>query len=236
MSKVNFSELNTGDKFSEVSHYDLVSKTSKEATFLHYGSGKKVTLSKDYVESFLTTAETYQDEVKVGKEDKYWTAKQIAEAETDGKLPKNHKVEVGDIRLPGIKTIFESIPVNADVFTACYKKKDAPLTKKEYAERMRTQKDKALDKIKKAATAKKGVAAVAAEVIEELQNNPIRDTVEGELRVLRGYKVQFKSSDGHFKCIDMDLDHTKDPSSATRPVNINTLEWLVYKGTKYIVE
>ena len=32
-----------------------------------------------------------------------------------------------------------------------------------------------------------------------IQNNPIKDFIEGEDRVLRGYKMQFVSRDGKYK-------------------------------------
>lgn len=54
----------------------------------------------------------------------------------------------------------------------------------------------------------------------ELINNPILPYEEGEDRVLRGYKIQFE-------CVDM---------ADIRPVNINTIKWLIFNGVKYIVE
>ncbi len=71
--------------------------------------------------------------------------------------------------------------------------------------------------------------------LEHVQNNPIKDYIEGESRILRGYKIQFSSRDGRYDCIDMDID-TSEKESAIRPVNINTIEYLIYNNVKYIVE
>ena len=57
----------------------------------------------------------------------------------------------------------------------------------------------------------------------------------GEDRVLRGYKVQFASRDGRYDCVDMDIVRT-DKESGIRPVNINTIKWLIFNGVKYIVK
>lgn len=56
-----------------------------------------------------------------------------------------------------------------------------------------------------------------------------------EDRVLRGYKMQFVSRDGKYKCMDMDV--VRGPKeTGERLVNINTISQLVYNGVKYVVE
>lgn len=65
--------------------------------------------------------------------------------------------------------------------------------------------------------------------------NPILGFEEGEDRVLRGYKVQFESRDGKYNCVDMDIERT-EKESGVRPVNINSLKWLIFNGVKYIVK
>lgn len=82
---------------------------------------------------------------------------------------------------------------------------------------------------------KKGVANAAKNLITELVNNPVLPYEEGEDRVLRGYKIQFESRDGRYDCVDMDITKT-DKESGIRPVNINTIKWLIFNGVKYIVE
>ena len=79
---------------------------------------------------------------------------------------------------------------------------------------------------------KKGVAEAAKKFAEELIKNPILPYEEGEDRVLRGFKIQFESRDGRYNCIDMDIEDTNN----VRPVNINTIKWIILGGTKYVVE
>ena len=79
---------------------------------------------------------------------------------------------------------------------------------------------------------KKGVADATKRFAEELITHPILPYEEGEDRVLRGFKIQFESRDGRYNCVDMDI---KDNNNI-RPVNINTIKWLIIGGTKYVVE
>lgn len=89
--------------------------------------------------------------------------------------------------------------------------------------------------IDKAKKQKKSMAVAYKEALEFIQNNPVKDYIEGEDRVLRGYKMQFVSRDGRYDCVDMDIVKT-DKESGIRPVNILTIKWLIYNGVKYIVE
>jgi hypothetical protein len=73
------------------------------------------------------------------------------------------------------------------------------------------------------------------EALEFIQNNPIKDYIEGEDRVLRGYKLQFVSRDGKYKCLDMDIKKS-DKETGERLVNINTIEKLIFNGVLYIVK
>lgn len=82
---------------------------------------------------------------------------------------------------------------------------------------------------------KKGVANAAKNLVTELVNNPVLPYEEGEDRVLRGYKIQFESRDGRYNCIDMDIQQT-DKEFGVRPVNINTIKYLIFDGVKYVVE
>ena len=207
--KVNIKEIEVGDIFSEESHY-VVNKVAKDKVeFLHLESGKKVSLSNEYVANLLNTSDQYDNEVKVGKEDK-----------KDG--------------TPGIRTIFENIK-SSEVFTVVFKKQDKPKTKKAVEAEKETQRNKAVAIIDKAKKAKKSMATAYKEALEFIQNNPIKDYIEGEERVLRGYKMQFVSRDGKYRCMDMDINRT-DKETGERLVNINTISQLIYNGTKYIVD
>lgn len=207
--KVNIKEIEVGDIFSEESHY-VVNKIAKnKVEFLHLESGKKVSLSNEYVANLLNTSDQYDNEVKVGKEDK-----------KDG--------------TPGIRTIFENIK-SSEVFTVVFKKQDKPKTKKAVETEKETQRNEAVAIIDKAKKAKKSMATAYKEALEFIQNNPIKDYIEGEERVLRGYKMQFVSRDGKYRCMDMDINRT-DKETGERLVNINTISQLIYNGTKYIVD
>lgn len=207
--KVNIKEIEVGDIFSEESHY-VVNKVAKDKVeFLHLESGKKVSLSNEYVANLLNTSDQYDNEVKVGKEDK-----------KDG--------------TPGIKTVFENIK-SSEVFTVVFKKQDKPKTKKAVEAEKETQRNEAVAIIDKAKKAKKSMATAYKEALEFIQNNPIKDYIEGEERVLRGYKMQFVSRDGKYRCMDMDITRT-DKETGERLVNINTISQLIYNGTKYIVD
>lgn len=206
--KVNIKEIEVGDIFSEESHY-VVNKVAKDRVeFLHVESGKKVSLNNEYVANLLNTSDQYDNEVKVGKEDK-----------KDG--------------TPGIRTIFENIK-SSEVFTVVFKKQDKPKTKKAIEAEKEAQRAEAVALIDKAKKAKKSMAVAYKEALEFIQNNPVKDYIEGEDRILRGYKMQFVSRDGKYRCMDMDITRT-DKETGERLVNINTISQLIYNGTKYIV-
>lgn len=120
----------------------------------------------------------------------------------------------------GIRSIFEGIH-GSQVFTVCFKKQDTPKSQRKL--------NAEIDTIQKN---KKGVAEAAKKFAEELIKNPILPYEEGEDRVLRGFKIQFESRDGRYNCIDMDIEDTNN----VRPVNINTIRWIILGGTKYVVE
>lgn len=207
--KVNLKEIEVGDVFSEESHY-VVEKINKDSVeFRHLESGKTVKLSNEYVQSLLNTSDQYEKEIKVSKEDK-----------KDG--------------TPGIRTIFEGIK-SSEVFTVVFKKQDKPKTKKALEEEKAAQRAEAVTLIEKAKKAKKSMATAYKEALELIQNNPIKDVIEGKDRVLRGYKMQFVSRDGKYRCMDMDITRTSK-ETGERLVNINTISHLIYNGVKYIVE
>lgn len=198
--------LKVGDVLSETSHYVVDRVTSQGVIVNHFESGDQVKLGLGYIEGYIDSADEALVEVKVTKEDK-----------KDGTR--------------GIRSIFEGIHTS-QVFTVCFKKQDKPKTQKalnaEIASLIAGFSEE-VDTIKKN---KKGVADAAKKFAEELIKNPILPYEEGEDRVLRGFKVQFESRDGRYNCVDMDI---KDENNI-RPVNINTIKWLIFNGIKYIVE
>lgn len=221
MTKIKISEIHVGDCFSEISRMTVKEVTPTTVKFNHVESKQEIELTHQYVENLLQCAEQYHKEVKVGMLDKYWTAKQLTDA-------KNTTNQVGDLRLEGIRTIFENVR-SSDVFTVCFRKADVKLSKSAYEAKVNEVIDTAINAIEKARTGKKSVSDVAKEQLQSIVTNPVLDYVQGEERVLRGYKIQFTSNDGRYDCFDMDIN-------AVRPVNINSILYFVYQGVKYIVE
>lgn len=207
--KVNVSEIRVGDVFSEESHYNVKSIGKDSIVFIHLESGKEVKLSISYVQGLLNTSDQFHETKEVTREDK-----------KDG--------------TPGIRTIFESIK-SSEVFTVVFKKQDKPKTKKQINEEREAQREKAIELIDKAKKQKKSMAVAYKTALEYIQDNPILDYVEGEERVLRGFKLQFVSRDGKYRCLDMDIERTSK-ETGERLVNINTIKWLIFGGKKYIVK
>lgn len=207
--KVNLREIEVGDIFSEESHYIVKEVKSGSVVFKHLESGKTANLSNEYVCNMLNTSDQYEKEVKVTREDK-----------KDG--------------TPGIRTIFEGIK-SSEVFTVVFKKQDKAKTKKQFESEKEAQRMEAISMIDRAKGQKKSMATAYKEALEFVQSNPIKDYIEGEDRILRGFKIQFVSRDGKYRCVDMDIEKT-EKDTGERLVNINTISQLIYNGVKYTVE
>lgn len=198
--------IKAGHLLSESSHYIVKRVEGSRLICKHVESGDEVALGEEYALKYTNSADEYVDTVKVGKEDK-----------KDG--------------TPGIRTIFEQIH-SAQVFTVCFTKQDKPKTIKALKAEKEAQREQAVELIEKAKKNKKSMAEAYKVALEFIQDNPISTTTKGEERVLRGYKVQFDSRDGRYNCIDVDITDENN----IRPVNINTIKWLIFNGVKFIVE
>lgn len=198
--------INVGDVLSESSHYVVERIIGDTIQLVHHESGQHISINRGYVKAFLHSADEVNETVEVTKEDK-----------KDG--------------TPGIRTIFEGIH-SGQVFTVCFKKQDKQRSKKADIEARTEAFVAAIDRAK---AQKKSISDVARKHFSDLMLNPILGFEEGEDRVLRGYKVQFESRDGKYNCVDMDIERT-DRESGVRPVNINTIKYLIYNGVKYIVK
>lgn len=198
------------DVLSEVSHYKVIGINADDSIrVVHTESGDVVNIGESYVRNYIKSGDNYDREVEVTKEDK-----------KDGTL--------------GIRSIFEGIH-SGQVFTVCFKKQDKPKSMRKLQEEIDTIVEQFSNTIDTVKNNKKGIANAAKNLITELVNNPILPYEEGEDRVLRGYKIQFESRDGRYDCVDMDIVRT-DKESGIRPVNILTIKWLIFNGTKYIVK
>ena len=216
----NIKDVQIGDVFSEVSMYKVVAVNNDTVDLKHQATQETVSMSHQYVEKMLSSADQYTQEVHCGIEDKFWTAKQIADA-------KRTDVQVGDIRVPGMKTIWDSL--GQTVFCVEFVKKATPLSKKAYDAAVQAKMDEVAEAIEKAQRSKKGVGNVAKEEVLKLINNPILNHIPGEVRTMRAYKLQHTSTDGQYAVMDMD-------KGEKRSVNLPTVSCIVVNGVKYIKE
>ena len=209
MAIEQINQLKQGSIISESSHYIVNRVLGSTVHLKHFESGEDVQIGISYLKNYTNSADLYDTTVEVTKEDK-----------KDG--------------TPGIRSIFENIH-SSQVFTVCFKKQDKPKSKRKLQEEIDAIVEQFSNSIDTVKNNKKGVANAAKNLVTELVNNPVLPYEEGEDRVLRGYKVQFASRDGRYDCVDMDIVRT-DKESGIRPVNINTIKWLIFNGVKYIVK
>jgi hypothetical protein len=202
-------QLKQGSIISESSHYIVNRVSGSSAWLTHFESGEEVQIGMSYLKNYTNSADLFETTVKVTKEDK-----------KDGTL--------------GIRSIWENIH-SGQAFTVCFKKQDKPKSKKKLQEEIDAIVEQFSNSIDTVKNNKKGVANAAKNLVTELVNNPVLPYEEGEDRVLRGYKIQFESRDGRYNCVDMDIQQT-DKESGVRPVNINTIKYLIFDGVKYVVE
>lgn len=207
--KVDIDKINIGDIFSEESHYTVKNIHPYTIDFIHRESNQTVTLSNDYIQDKLNTANQYNTTIEVGKENK-----------KDG--------------TPGIREIFENIH-SSEVFTVVFTKQSKSKTKKAIKEEKEAQIEYAVSLINTAKKNKKSMAEAYKIALEYIQNNAVLEEIPGEVRTLKGYKLQFTSRDGKYKCMDMEIKRT-DKESGERFVNINTISELIVRGIRYIVK
>ena len=235
MSKpIKISEMQKGHKFSELSHYTFIEPNpdGEGSIFEHHQTKELVVLQDDYVKNLLKSAEQYHTVVEVGKEDKYWTAKQIEKHLAQfakGQVPDGETPVVGEIRQLGIRSIWENIH-SKQVFTVAYK-----VASKEKVSELKERQLAGVENLinahgkpKTAWNAATLKAYIEGIVLDAYKNPIVREPRE---RVLRGYKIQFASRTGLYDCVDMNRDVMN-----VRPVNINTLLWIVFDGVKYVVK
>lgn len=203
--------LKVGNIFSEVSHYKLLEYNGPICKLYHYETGDDVTLSGNYIKDCLLSGDLVKETLIVTKEDS-----------RDGK--------------PGIRTIFESIEP-FEVFTVVFTEMGKLKTQSQIQKELKEQENLILKAVTSARKSKKSIRDTIIEVTKVIQENSVINYIEGEDRVLRGYKIKSDTRDGRYLCIDMDIEiKDKYGESNIRPVNINTIKSLIYKGVNYVVE
>lgn len=224
---LNIVDIKAGDVFSEESHYVYIGVKNNQHQFKHLESKQVVNLDAKYVTELLKTADQYEEEVEVGLEDKFWSQKQIDDAKKKGTLANDTDIRDKDLKLKGIRNIWADIHTT-EVFSVCFTKKGKELTKKAF--------NAAKEKQIQDALAEVGTGKITLEdAFKNIQNTPINPVEKGEERVLRGYKIQFSSTNGFYDVIDMDIEDDGKGSNV-RKVNINEIKWLVVAGVKYTLE
>jgi hypothetical protein len=230
-NQLDFKEVQPGHIFSETSIYTVENVSPDGAVLKHHASGQKVQLSKEYITNLLVSADHTYEVVKIGKEDKVWTEKQIADAVKKGDL-KTDEVKPGEFKTPGIKNVWSGI--GNHVFTVTFQKKGKELSGRAFKTLIETKATEAAERLEQVKASKKGVKSAAEEIIKDLLENPVSKFEAGEMRTLRGFKMNHESEDGYYKVVD--LDKTDDAMGGVRLVNINTIHELTYKGVTYVVE
>lgn len=197
--------IKRGDFFSEESHYIFLCEHEGSYKFKHVESGEDVVLGRKYVQELLTDGSNYTSQVTVTKED----------------------VIREGITIQGIRSIFESIQ-GGTAFTVCFVKQPKTKTYSQIEEEKKILMETAKSLLDRAEDTVESVKKRALQVAKILCDNPVYTESPGEERVLTGYKKQFSSRDGRYLCYDVELKES-------RPVNINTIKWLILNGVKYVV-
>lgn len=230
-TKFKIEDIRENDIFSESVHYRYIGPHETEADrhwILNVEANMRIKLDTAYITQLLTTANQYESIVEVGKEDKLYSAKDIADLKA---TDPTTTLREGDIKLKGIRSIWKGIYTSI-VWTVEFEKQSKELSNRAFTTARTKQRDEALALIEAAKIGKKGVAKTATQVIEDLQNNPIFQTVKGDIRKLRGYKTQFESITGFYDVVDLDIT----TGSPLRQVNVNTITSLILDGVKYVVK
>jgi len=226
-SNIIISDIQPGHNFSELSHYTFVERTPAGMNvFLRHGTNEYIEVSDQYVEEFMKTSDQYQTVQYVGKVDTFWTQNKIDKAIKDGIYTAETAPAVDSLHKKGIRTIFEEID-GKHVFS-CMFKAQSKETKAQLEARKAEQRALLMTQVRTGLN-KSELNDLVETLISKAQDDPI--VKEERDRVLKGYKMQFKTTDGKYQCMDLTLDPPEP-----RPVNINTLVWLVYDGVKSIVK
>lgn len=232
---MDINKIEIGDIFTENSVYKCIGQNGNKVDFLHIQSGEEVTITTEYIKKHLVSGDQYSKLVETGLRNKYWTAGQVEDAIKKGhfknelELPKE-----GQLRVEGLQTIFQNIPVGK-VFTVVFTKKGTELSESQVLKKKKQLIADAVKRIETVQKAKKGVKEQAEKELELVLNTNISNYEPGEKRTLRGIKLERYSDTGFYNVKDLNYPdgYTKDNK---RLVNINTLEEVIVDDVRYILE
>lgn len=240
-------KLNKDEFLSEISHYKVKNNEKLSPNFndtieiTNLSTGENVGIGSRYIQQYCISAEQYDEIIKVGKEDKYWTKGQVntwisnylqshavdnnfvALEEFANEVPR-----VGDLKLEGIRSVFQNIR-DQTAFTVWFYKVDNKKTKKAYNEEVEARVQSFLEPVLKAKASKKSMEDAVRAGVKELIENPVLDYIPGELRKMICYKKDFSSRDGNYKVFDLE-------KQSIGSVNIKTIQSIVINGKKYELE
>lgn len=242
---MELNKIEKGEYLSEISHYcsndtsDLKSSLKSISLRQLNSEGKNVNISTGYIRDYCSSASQYDNTIKVGKEDKYWTKKQVEDwvvkyyDENGDPSQDIHQFlqeapRVGDLRIKGIRSVFQDIR-DKTAFTVVFQKVDKKKTKKQYNAEIEEKVQQFMEPVLKAKKSKKSMEEAARTAVKDLIDNPVLDFIPGEMRTMICYKLQFSSRDGHYQVFDLEAGETKQ-------VNIKTIQSIIYDGTKYELE
>jgi hypothetical protein len=232
---MEINNVKEGEFLSEISHYKVRKDSDLElmssVSITHLASSGEYSFTGTYVKDHLKSASQYDEVIKVGKEDKFWTNKQVADwirENWDGVNIHDFAVnvpKVGDLKLKGIRSVFQEIR-DQTVFTVVFQKVDQKKTKKAYEAEISERVERFLVPVIKAKTSKKSMEEAAKASVTDLIKNPVLDYIPGEMRTMICYKTQFSSRDGHYSVFDLE-------KQGVAQVNIKTIQSIIFDGVKY---
>lgn len=127
-----------------------------------------------------------------------------------------------------LQNLFHTIQPK-DLFTVCFTKQEKMLSKKQIEDNKSKQLTDLTSKILKAKKDKKNVTNIALEALREAIDNPVLDYVDGEERVLKGFKINNELIGSCYRVFDFEK---KD----IRNVNPSSILWIIHNGIKYILK
>lgn len=226
----NYTDLRPGDFLTEISSYTVKTVDKDKTVLIHGESRKEVTIAKNYVELYMIPADQYTSEVIVGKEDTYWTEKQIQEAIAKG-VPNASNLREGDLKAKGIRSIFLDYPLRT-ACAVCFFKKDKPLSAKAYEKAIE---DKIAQDLQEITNGNKSLK----DVLAESNKKPVLNYIPGEERVMIGYKISNFSQTSDYKFMDVKVPNPSSPGGfdhIEKSIDLSTIKWMVADGIKYILK